>query len=77
MVERFDFMRIKLGKYWLVQLAIGTKRKINEMFKACPMDTDGLCTRDEFNIIHLGLYDFLIGMDWLYEHHDIMDYYNK
>jgi hypothetical protein len=33
MVERFHFPRSKLGKSWLVQLATGAKRKINEMVK--------------------------------------------
>jgi hypothetical protein len=65
MVERFHFPRSKLGKSWLVQLATGAKRKINEMVKACPMDMNGLSTREDLNIIPLGSYDFLIGMDWL------------
>jgi hypothetical protein len=37
MVERFQLPRSKLGKPWLVQLAIGEKGKINEMVKAYPM----------------------------------------
>jgi hypothetical protein len=35
MVERFQLSRSKLGKYWMVQLAIGEKKKINEIVKAC------------------------------------------
>jgi hypothetical protein len=42
MVERFHLPRDNLGKSWLVQLATGEKRKINEMIKACPMDMNGL-----------------------------------
>jgi hypothetical protein len=37
-VETFQLLRIKLGKPWLVLLAIGEKRKINDMVKACPME---------------------------------------
>jgi hypothetical protein len=58
MVERFQLSRSKLGKYWLVQLAMGGKRKINEMVKACPMDMNGPCTKSDLNIIPLGLLDY-------------------
>jgi hypothetical protein len=77
MVERFHLPRSKLGKPWLVQLATGEKRKINEMVKACPMEMNGLCTKVDLNIIPLGSYDCLIGMDWLDEHHVVLDCYNK
>jgi len=63
MVERFQFPRSKLGKPWLVQLAIGEKRKINDMVKACPMDMNGMRKNFDLNIIPLGSYDCLIGMD--------------
>ena len=51
------------NKYWLVQLSIGDKRKINEMVKYCLIDMNGLNTKVDVNIIPLGPYDFLIGMD--------------
>jgi hypothetical protein len=38
---------------------------------------NGLCTKDDLNIIPLGLYGFLIGMDWLDEHHVVLDCYKK
>ena len=57
--------RSKHGKYWLVQLAIGTKRKVTELVKSFPVDMNGLNTRDELNILPLGSYDYLIEMDWL------------
>jgi hypothetical protein len=63
MVEIFHLKRSKLGKYWLVQLATEAKRKINEMVKACPMDMNGMSTREDLNIIPLGSYDCLISMD--------------
>jgi hypothetical protein len=47
------------------------------MVKACPMNMNGLNTRDELNIIPLGSYDSLIGMDWLDQHHAFLDFYNK
>jgi len=77
MVETFNLLRRKLRKPWLIQLDIEEKRKTNEMVKACPMEMNGLRTKDDLNIIPLGLYDCLIGMDWLDQHHAFLDYYNK
>jgi hypothetical protein len=60
-----------------VQLATGAKRKFNEMVKSCLIDMNGLNTNDDLNIFPLGSYDCLIGMDWLDQHHVILDYHNK
>jgi hypothetical protein len=76
-VEIFHLSRRNLGASWLVQLATGAKRKIIEMVKACPMDMNGLSTREDLNIIPLGSYDYLIGMDWLDQHHDVLDCYKR
>jgi hypothetical protein len=65
MVERFQLPKIKIGKPWLVQLATCAKRKINEMVKACPMNMNGMNTKEYLKIIPLGYYDFLIVMDWM------------
>ena len=77
MVESFHLPRIKHGKSWLVQLDTGAKRKVNEMVKSCLMDMNGLNTRADVNILYLGSYDYLIGMDWLDQHHAILDCHNK
>jgi hypothetical protein len=77
MVERFHFPRSKHGKAWLLQLAIGAKIKVNEMVKSRSMDVSGLSTREYLNIFPLGSYDFLICMDWLDQHHDILDCHNN
>ena len=65
MVDSLHLMRSKHEKSWLVQLATGTKRKVTELVKSCSMDMNGMSTKDELNILPLGSYDFLIGMDWL------------
>jgi hypothetical protein len=41
------------------------KRKFIELVKSCPVDMKGLSTKAELNILPLGSYDCLIGMDWL------------
>jgi hypothetical protein len=38
---------------------------------------NGLSTKVDVNIIPLGSYDCLIGMDWLEKHHVVLDCYNK
>jgi hypothetical protein len=76
-VESLHLPRRKHGKYWLVQLATGAKRRVVELVKSCPVDMNGLSTRVELNILPLGSYDCLIGMDWLDQHHAILDCHNK
>jgi hypothetical protein len=76
-VESLQLSRSKHEKSWLVQLATGTKRKVTELVKSCPVDMNGLSTKAELNILPLGSYDCLIGMDWLDQHHAILDCRNK
>jgi hypothetical protein len=76
-VERLKFPRSKHGKYWLVQLAIGAKRKVVELVKSCPIDMNGLSTKTDLKILPLGSYACLIGMDWLDQHHAVLEFHNK
>jgi hypothetical protein len=76
-VEIFQLSRRKHENYWLVHLATRTKRKVIELVKSCPLDMNGLSTKDELNVLPLGSYECLIGMDWLDQHHAILDCRNK
>jgi hypothetical protein len=58
-------------------LAIGTKRKVTELVKSCTVDMKGLSTKVELNILPLCSYECLIEMDWLDQHHSLLDYRNK
>jgi hypothetical protein len=60
-----------------VQLVTGTKRKFTELVKSYLVDMKGLITKVELNILPLGSYDCLIGMDWLDQHHALLDCRNK
>ena len=64
-VESCAFKKVKHRKYWLVQLATGTKRKVSEVVEKCPLVMNGLVTYVDLNVLPLGSYDFLIGIDWL------------
>jgi hypothetical protein len=76
-VESLHLIKSKHEKSWLVQLATGTKRKVMELVKSCPVDMNGLSMKVDLNILPLGSYDCLIGMDWLDQHHAILDCRNK
>jgi hypothetical protein len=47
------------------------------MVKSCLIDMNGLNTRAYLNILPLCSYECLIGMDWLDQHHAILDCHNK
>jgi hypothetical protein len=76
-VKSLHLSRSKHEKCWLVKLATRTKRKVTELIKSCSVDMNGLSTKAKLNIMPLGSYDCLIGMDWLDEHHALLDYRNK
>jgi hypothetical protein len=76
-VGSLHLTRRKHEKSRLVQLATGTKRKVIELVKSYSVDMKGMSTKAELNILPLGSYDCLIGMDWLDQHHSLMDFHNK
>ena len=76
-VEVCALRKAKHSKSWLVQLATGTKRKVNEVVEKCPLVMNRLITCVDLNVLPLGSYDFLIGMDWLEAHRVKLDCYNK
>ena len=62
-VDSCAFKKVKHRKSWLVQLATGTKRKASEVVEKCPLVMGGLITCVVMNVLQLGYYDVLIGMD--------------
>jgi hypothetical protein len=76
-VESLHLSRSNHEKYLLVQLTIGTKRKVTELVKSCLVDMKRLSTKVELNILPLGSYDYLIWMDSLDQHHALLDCHSK
>jgi hypothetical protein len=76
-VESLHLTRNKHERSWLVQLDTRTKRKVTELVKSCSVDMKGMSTKAELNFLPLGSYDCLIGMDWLDQHHALLDCRNK
>ena len=67
----------KFEKSWLVQLAIGTKRKVTSYMKKYEIMMNELNTHGGLNILLLGSYDFLIGMDGLEKYRVMLNCYDK
>jgi hypothetical protein len=63
LVDRFKLKRCKHDKFWLVQIIIGTKRRINELVRDFLLNMNGVRTKADLNIISLGSYDCLICID--------------
>eukprot|EP00253_Pinus_taeda_P033032 PITA_33032 len=58
---------------WLVQLATGSNRRVMAKVKSCPIVVAGQPVVADLNILPLGSYDVLIGMDWLEKHWALMN----
>jgi hypothetical protein len=67
----------KHAKSCLVQLATGTKRKVVNFISNLEFSVDGQKIRTNLNILPLGSYDMIIGMDWLEQHKEVLDCYTK
>ena len=67
-VDECKLGKVKHDKPWLVQLSTGMKRKVSEFVKECEVN---------LNILPLGSYNVLIGMDWLEQHHVMIDCLHK
>jgi hypothetical protein len=67
----------KQTKPWLVQLATGTKRRVAKVIPACQLMLSEFPTQETLNVLPLGSYDLLIGMDFLAAHKARLDCYHK
>jgi hypothetical protein len=76
-VDKCKLQPQKQTKPWLVQLATGTKRKVVEVILACQLMLGEFPTQATLNVLPLGSYDLLIGMDWLAAHKSKLDCYHK
>ena len=75
--ERCNLHLKKFEKYWSVQLATWTKRKVVNYVEDCEMMMSQFKTQVKLNILPLGSYDFLIGVDWLEKHRAILNCFEK
>jgi len=76
-VEKCDMSLRKFEKSWLGQLATGTKRKVVNFIESCEISTNDFQTHVNLNVLPLGSYDALIGIDWLEKHKFILNCFEK
>jgi hypothetical protein len=76
-IERCKLQPKKQTKPWLVQLATGTKRRVAEVIPACQLMLGEFPTQATLNVLPLGSYNLLIGMEWLATHKAKLDCYHK
>ena len=76
-VEKCKLSVDKFENSWLVQLSTGAKRKVTCFVKECALLMDEFKTIVKLNVLPLGSYDLLIGMDWLEQHKVVLNCYDK
>ena len=76
-VENCKLIKEIHKKSSLVQLATSTKRKVTYLLRRCMLDMNGMITITYLNIILLGSYEVLIGMDWLESHKGVINCLDK
>eukprot|EP00253_Pinus_taeda_P009984 PITA_09984 len=72
-VECCKLQSTKFKTPWLVQLATGAKRRVVAKIKDCSFTIVGQTVTADLNVLPLGSYDILIGMDWLEKHWSLVD----
>ena len=63
----------KFEKYWLVQSATETKRKVVNYIENCDLVMSQFKAQFKLNVLPLGSYDVLINIDWLEKHQVILN----
>jgi hypothetical protein len=76
-VDKCKLQPHKHDKPLLVQLATGTKRKVVKVIPSCQFTMGEFSTQATLNILPLGSYDLLIGMECLAAYKARMDCYHK
>ena len=77
LVEKSKLLVEKFAKSWLVQLATGEKRKVIDFVKDCTLMMNQFETSVKLNVLSLGSYDILIGMDCLEKHQVVLNCFDK
>eukprot|EP00253_Pinus_taeda_P012199 PITA_12199 len=72
-VEQCKLLSEKFRSPWLVQLATGAKRQVSAKISNCSFSIVGQPITADLNVLPLGSYDILIGMDWLEKHWSLVN----
>jgi len=77
MVDKSGLRKEVHAESWLVKFSIGTKNRVRHWVRACAFELNCMPTSTNLNVVPLGSYSMLLGMDWLYLHKTKVDCYNK
>eukprot|EP00253_Pinus_taeda_P011854 PITA_11854 len=72
-VEHCKLSSERFKNPWLVQLATGAKRQVLAKINNCSLSIAGQPITADLNVLPLGSYDILIGMDWLEKHWSLVN----
>ena len=53
------------------------KKRVHHWVRSCALELNGMTTTTHLNVLPLGSYSMLLGMDWLYLHKTKVDCYDK
>ena len=76
-VELCQLAREKYVRPWWFQSAIEAKRKVTDCVSNCEIRLQDNKTKIDLNILPLGSYDMIIGMDWLEKNKVVLNCYEK
>jgi len=62
---------------WLLQSATGTKKRVHHWVRYCAFKMNDMPISAHLNVLPLGSYNMLSGMDWLYVHGTKVDCNDK
>lgn len=65
LVDKCGLSKYVHAESWLVMLAMGTKKIVHHWVRACEFELNGMPTSTHLNVLPLGSYNMLLGMDSL------------
>ena len=77
LVEKCKLSVEKFTKSWLIQLATRAKRKVINFVKDYTLFMNQFEISVKINVLLLGSYDVLIGMDWLEQYRVVLNCFDN
>lgn len=77
LLDNYGLRREVHAESWLVQLATGTMKIFHHRVRAYAFELNYMPTSTHLNVLPLGSYNMLLGIDWLYLHRTKIDCYDK
>ena len=64
---------VKARTKWQVELASGSRVNSDVIAPECKIQLEAFTTTANLRVLPLGSYDIVLGMDWLEQHHAVVD----